>query len=169
MKFLLLLLIGFKIFLFSIDDYLSNEEYGRRLFNNPRGIPCSECHGQKGNGGILSAYVIDLKGKKKLEKIVVPKINDINISKFKKTFLDTTSRRYMPTYYLTQEELAYIYYYLQKIGEEEKKAKIQKQKEKKELNSHLDILNTQNLQKSDNLSKKNIKDNITYEDENSSK
>ena len=120
MKFLLLLIL-LDLSLFSVDDYLSNEEYGKRLFHNPRGIACSECHGEKGKGGILSAYVINLNGKKVLKKIPIPRINDINMTKFLKPFKDTTSRRFMPTYYLTKEELAYIYYYLQKMGKESSK------------------------------------------------
>ena len=124
-------LIFLSLVLFAKDEYMSNYEYGKRLYHNPRGIACSECHGEYGNGSILSAYVIDIKGKKVLKEIRVPKINDLNETEFQKPFEDTTSRRYMPTFYLTKEELAHIYYYLHEKAKEFKK--MEEKREKKEI------------------------------------
>ena len=169
MKFLLLLGV-LNISIFATEDYLSNFEYGKRLFHNPRGIACSECHGERGDGGILSAYVININGKKELKEIKIPKINDINMTQFLKPFKDMASRRYMPTYYLTKEELAYIYYYLQKVGkepakptEEENKEDIKQEEQNinKEANNKTEIENKE--------IKKEITKDVNATDKNNSK
>ena len=96
------------------DGFLSNDEYAKKLYNNPRGISCAQCHGEKGEGGVLSAYVIDLNGKKKLRDIIAPQINNIKMFEFLKAFEQKMD--YMPIYYLTDKELAYIFFYLSKQG-----------------------------------------------------
>jgi len=109
----------FLFFIFGIllgnDSFLSNDEYARMLFKNPRGIACSECHGERGEGGILTAYTIQKDGKKILKEIKAPRINTLDMKSFIKAF--EKKKRYMPRYYLTDKELAYIYYYLLKQRE----------------------------------------------------
>jgi hypothetical protein len=43
--------------------FITNLEYGKMLYNNPRGISCAKCHGKKGEGKIITSY-INFKGKK---------------------------------------------------------------------------------------------------------
>jgi len=94
------------------DSFLSNDEYARMLFQNPRGIACSSCHGERGEGGVLTSYIIKRDGKKEIKQIRAPRINDLDMKSFIKAF--EKKKRYMPRYYLTDRELAYIYFYLTK-------------------------------------------------------
>ena len=120
MKFLFSLLFVL-VTLGADDGFLSNEEYAKKLYHNPRGISCAQCHGEKGEGDRLSAYVIELDGKKKLRDIEAPAINNIKMLQFLKAF--EKKRSYMPTYYLTDKELAYIYFYITKFGAKERVVK----------------------------------------------
>jgi len=104
------------------DSFLSNDEYAKMLFKNPRGIACSVCHGQRGEGGVLTTYTIEIDGKKVVQTVEAPRINDLGVKEFIKAF--EKKKRYMPRYYLTDKELAYIYFYLtkqRKIYEDQKK------------------------------------------------
>ena len=98
------------VFLFASEGFLSNDEYAKMLYNNPRGIACSGCHGERGEGGILATYTIEKNGEKILKEIKAPTINNLSVKEFIKAF--EKKKRYMPRYYLTEKELAYIYYYL---------------------------------------------------------
>jgi mono/diheme cytochrome c family protein len=120
MKIVYFLFIFF-IFLQAEEDFLSNDEYARMLYENPRGIACGACHGKRGEGGILTAYTIEKNGEKIKKEIKAPRINNLGIKEFKKAF--EKKKRYMPSYYLTEKELAYIYYYLlkQRKSDEDKK------------------------------------------------
>jgi len=100
--------------LFAEEDFLSDIEYAKKLYHDPKGISCAQCHGEKGEGSVLSAYVIQLDGKKKLKDIEAPRINNIKMFDFLKAFEKKIN--YMPTYYLTDKELAYIYFYITKFG-----------------------------------------------------
>jgi len=77
------------------------------LYKNPRGIGCNKCHGTNGNRQILATY----KHKKKKKNIVVPQINNIEYEKFLNIF-KKRRRGIMPKYFLTQEEIASIYFYI---------------------------------------------------------
>jgi len=41
--------------LFAESDFISLEEYGKKLYKNPRGISCAVCHGEKGEGKHLTS------------------------------------------------------------------------------------------------------------------
>jgi len=110
MKFIVWIVLFFIQIIFAEDSFLSNDEYARMLFQNPRGIACSSCHGLRGEGGVLTSYVIKKDGQKIIKEIKAPRINDIDMKSFIKAF--EKKKRYMPRYYLTEKELAYIYYYL---------------------------------------------------------
>ncbi len=106
-------------FLKAEESFLSDLEYAKKLYHNPRGISCAQCHGERGEGSTLSAYVIELNGKKKLRDIKAPAINNIKMFDFLKAF--ESKREFMPTYYLTDKELAYIYFYITRFGKKESK------------------------------------------------
>jgi len=76
------------------------------LYQNPRGIGCNKCHGDNGEGMVMSIYIKD--GKEK--EIKAPRINNISIHKFLMAFKKKSNL--MPTYFLTQKEKAHIYYYI---------------------------------------------------------
>ena len=116
-KFLIICILA----LISRADFLSNYEYAKMLYKDPRGISCINCHGKKGNGGVLTSYIIELNGNKIIKEIKAPKINNLNKEQFLKAF--KKRKRFMPDYYLTEEELAYIYFYLIKQGKTDEKQK----------------------------------------------
>ena len=76
------------------------------LYSNPRGIGCNKCHGEKGEGTIISQYT--LKGK----PVVLEAPNITNLSKERFFHALTTQHKVMPTYFLTWEEIDSLYYYV---------------------------------------------------------
>lgn len=90
------------------QSFLSNDEYAKMLYKNPRGIGCHECHGERGEGKKISSYI---KGDKKIS-LMGPRINNLSIRRFKKAL--EKGKRLMPEYFLTDQEKAYLYYYLNK-------------------------------------------------------
>lgn len=109
MKRLLMLL---PFILFAQEDFISHYEYGEMLYANPRGVSCSECHGESGEGKIIVEFR-DIHGKQALKGSDIRRntleemINSVN-----------TYHEVMPRYYLTDEEVKAIYDYLQKKNEE---------------------------------------------------
>jgi len=100
------------------DSFLSNIEYGEMLYNNPRGIPCSKCHGKEGKGGHKIAKYYDRYSNPKILKgadITNYSIDDLEASLYNK-FRDKKNHRLrhkiMPMYYLTHKEIKAIYVYL---------------------------------------------------------
>jgi mono/diheme cytochrome c family protein len=91
------------------SDFITDFEYGNMLYNNPRGISCASCHGEAGEGKKIVDYI----GKD--GKVVVIEGIDIR-DKTLKELSKTVARdhRVMPKYYLTDEEVNAIYYYIQR-------------------------------------------------------
>ncbi len=89
--------------------FITNYEYGQMLYKNPRGIGCIKCHGESGNSKFISSYL----HKDKEYKITSPKINNLSLSKFIKVLKKTsTSKAIMPTYFLTNDEMKQIHFYI---------------------------------------------------------
>jgi len=97
------------------EDFISDDEYAEMLYKNPRGIGCDKCHGINGEGLVLSQY-IDKKGQK--VEIKAPRIDNIPMARFEKSF--KTQSKLMPVYFLTNQEKAYLYYYLTKNQKKER-------------------------------------------------
>ncbi len=116
-----LILIFTPLFLLAKTDwFITKLEYGKMLYNNPRGISCAKCHGEKAEGKIIAKYYI-LKNKHKILKILkTPDITNISFEKFqKKLFHKNLS--VMPKYdYLTNKEISAIYLYIQSISRNKK-------------------------------------------------
>ena len=93
------------------EDFISHYEYGEMLYNNPRGVSCSQCHGKDGAGTIIIEFR-DTQGKQAI------KGSDIR-KKGLQTMIKSVSNYHeiMPRYYLTDEEVKAIYDYLQKKNE----------------------------------------------------
>lgn len=110
MRILLLLL---PLLLFSEDNvtddsFISHDEYGEMLYQNPRGISCAACHGILGEGKTIVSYEND-KGKIAIKGIDIrQKTLDEIIHAV------SSSHKVMPRYYLTKHEAKAIYDYLQK-------------------------------------------------------
>jgi len=90
------------------EDFISHYEYGQMLYNNPRGVSCAQCHGEKGEGKVIVTYQ-DSHGKQAL------KGPDIRKKSYKEMLRSlNTTHSIMPRYYLTDEEIKTIYDYIQK-------------------------------------------------------
>ena len=38
------------------ESFITDVEYGKMLYQNPRGIGCDKCHGKKGGGLLIASY-----------------------------------------------------------------------------------------------------------------
>lgn len=105
---------------FSQDWFITNYEYGKMLYHNPRGISCAKCHGEKAKGKVIAKYYITKKIKgtdkvEKIEKIVkAPNIQNVTLDELKERLLHYNKLSVMPRYnYLTNEEIQALYLYIQ--------------------------------------------------------
>lgn len=108
MQFLLFFLY-IAISLKAEESFITQLEYGKMLYENPRGIGCVECHGQYGQGDKIANYM----HKNQVKFIQAPRINNLDFNTFKKAL--QSGKRVMPRYYLTAEEIEAIYKYLQNL------------------------------------------------------
>ena len=114
------------------ESFITKFEYGKMLYNNPRGISCAKCHGQDAKGMLLSKF----KHKEKenvyhceirteditavtLDTFTAKLDPDIFVKKPKFEKTDVCSKMIygntMPKYFLTKNELESIYYYITHI------------------------------------------------------
>ncbi|PAF41909.1 cytochrome c [Helicobacter sp. 11S02596-1] len=88
------------------ESFITPQEYGKKLYENPRNIGCIKCHGKNGEGEVIARY--KQKGKNKI--IQAPKISDMDFQTFKKAM--NRDKGMMPKYDLTDEEIKAIYLYI---------------------------------------------------------
>lgn len=106
------------LFLFVVgangEDFITPFEYGKMLYQNPRGIGCNRCHGIKGKGKVIAYY----KDGNKSKKLVAPPIFNLP----KKVFLNSLSKKskVMPTYFLTNDEMKSLYFYINEVNKPKK-------------------------------------------------
>jgi len=106
------LLVFLPLLLGASEDFITHDEYGQMLYNNPRGVSCSQCHGDNGEGCMIVSFK-DVDGKKK-----VIKGSDIRQESLSSMINSVNSyHKIMPRYYLTNEEVKAIYDYIQKKNE----------------------------------------------------
>jgi hypothetical protein len=105
------------------ESFITKYEYGEMLYKNPRGIGCIKCHREKGEGGYISSYK-DKKGKNHI--LSAPRINHLSLEMFKDVLMRQKYRKkdkegkllkknrviFMPTYFLVEEEVESIHYYI---------------------------------------------------------
>lgn len=105
------LLVFLPLLLGASEDFITHDEYGQMLYNNPRGVSCSQCHGKEGAGTIIVEYR-DIHGKQAI------KGSDIRNESLEVMIKSVSNyHEIMPRYYLTDEEVKAIYDYLQKKNE----------------------------------------------------
>ncbi len=97
---------------FAEESFITTAEYGRMLYENPRGIGCVECHGHYGEGDRIANYTY----RKQAKSIQAPRINDLDFKSFKEAL--QSGKKVMPKYYLTASEIEAIYKYLQTVKNE---------------------------------------------------
>lgn len=95
------------------DSFINKLEYGQMLYANPRGVSCGSCHGARGEGKILGTTV------KKNQTVTIAAPNISTLSPLQLAQALAQKKRFMPTYYLTDEEVASLHYYLQTINRKE--------------------------------------------------
>ena len=102
-------------FAFSQEWFITNYEYGKMLYNNPRGISCAKCHGFRAQGKIIAKYKIKKHNKIITKIIKAPNIQNISYEELKeKIFPKKRKLSIMPKYdYLTKNELEALYLYIQ--------------------------------------------------------
>jgi hypothetical protein len=114
------------------NSFITKFEYGKMLYNNPRGIGCNSCHGDNARG----KKIIDFKQEhdKKIYNCVltVPNIKDIDYETFsaKVNSKKNPNKKFekeevcekliyyanvMPTYFLVEEEIEAIFAYIKNI------------------------------------------------------
>ena len=113
-------LLFLPILLFSKDWFITQYEYGKMLYNNPRGISCSRCHGSDAKGKIITTFYSTKK--EKFITIKAPNIQKVDLKTLKKALFHSFSKKerkklkflnIMPKYdYLTEKEIEAIYLFL---------------------------------------------------------
>ncbi len=96
-------------------SFITPEEYAQQLYNNPRGISCAACHGNNGEGKLIANYV----HKGEFKSFSAPSINNLEYSQFSKGL--NKRKRGMPRYYLTQNEIKALYFYLKNRRDDDTK------------------------------------------------
>lgn len=115
------------------DSFITKYEYGKMLYENPRGISCNKCHGEDAKGKVIVRFEQTLQKKKFICDIESSDITNLSYEEFKR-YLDPklekpkkeftkdqrcekfTYGNSMPTYFLTDEELESIHFYLVNKG-----------------------------------------------------
>lgn len=114
MRFFLIFIFCYAFSFSDIIDnsFITNYEYGKMLYKNPRGIGCIKCHGKSGDSKLIAKY----KNEDGIEEMLIaPPINELAKEKFfdKLKNKEKTSL-VMPTYFLTDHEINSIYIYITK-------------------------------------------------------
>ncbi len=105
----------FLSFLYANDSFITNMEYAKMLYKNPRGIGCDKCHGLKGKGKTIAKY----KDKGQIKYLKAPDITNVDEELFLKTFFKR--HKIMPKYFLTYQEINTLYMYIKNINKKTKK------------------------------------------------
>jgi len=95
------------------NSFITKFEYGQMLYENPRGIGCHKCHGKDAKGSFIALYK-DKKGT--IQKVTAPNITNLTKEKFYKKLQSKKNKsKIMPTYFLTQDELDSIFFYIKNL------------------------------------------------------
>ncbi len=108
----ILLLFIFSFFLEANEDFITKDEYASQLYNNPRGISCALCHNIDGTSKLIAKY----SHKNIPKELKTSQINTLNYEDFHKALNSRILG--MPRYFLTDNEIRLLYYYLQKQKKE---------------------------------------------------
>lgn len=124
MKFNIIFLIAL---ILGANDFITEIEYGKMLYKNPRGIGCNKCHGEKGEGMVIAKFQDYNKSSKTYydANLTGPAINTLSLQDFTNAIIEP--KDIMPTYFLTKDEIITLYKYLKDINKE----KDEKKKDKK--------------------------------------
>lgn len=111
------------------NSFITKYEYGKMLYENPRGISCAKCHAENAKGKSIVTFT-HIQNKIKYHCTIKSEdITNISYEKFVMTLdpkIENTKKKFkknqvcekliygnsMPKYFLTTEELDSIYFYL---------------------------------------------------------
>ena len=105
-SFLFLILLSLE--LLSDSSFITKREYGEQLYNEPRGVGCSNCHGVDGKGAKIVSYI----HKKKEKVIIAPSIRFLKAKEIEKGVNRHPS--YVPNYFLVKDEYKSLEAFLEK-------------------------------------------------------
>jgi len=88
------------------ESFITEEEYGKYLYSNPRGVSCAACHGIDAKGKVIATY-FDKGTPKKLETYA---ITNLDYKHFARAL--RKQKGVMPRYYLSDKETAALYNYI---------------------------------------------------------
>ena len=89
------------------DSFITKKEYAQMLYKNPRGIGCNLCHGNDAKGKTIAFYMEN----KTKTPLKTPDITKLGFKKFYEA-LNSSKHKIMPKYFLTNEEIKILYYYV---------------------------------------------------------
>ena len=112
------------LFIFSLsfakEWFITQYEYGKMLYTNPRGISCAKCHGEKAEGKIITTFYSNRR--EGFVTIEAPNIQQVELETLKKALFHSFSKKerkkvqflnIMPKYdYLTEKEIEALYLFL---------------------------------------------------------
>lgn len=98
------------------NSFITDMEYGKLLYKNPRGVGCDKCHGLKGEGSLIAKYGEYNQTSQIYDphELKAPPINSISLQEFADGIVD--SKGVMPSYFLTQDEIIVLYKYIKDIN-----------------------------------------------------
>lgn len=132
--FINLILFSKETDLIKIDNsFITKFEYGKMLYNNPRGIGCNKCHGEDAKGKKIVHFQQTYKKKSYKCELKAPNIKDIPYKKFSKKINSKKNpnkkfdkkevcnkliyyANIMPTYFLVEDEIEAIYFYIKELN-----------------------------------------------------
>lgn len=97
------------------EDFISEFEYGQMLYQNPRGVSCIPCHGDRGEGAEIARYR-EPDGTKKV--LLGPDIRGKSLQEIAEAVKEGPG--VMPRYFLTDEEIRAIYTYIREVEKRQK-------------------------------------------------
>ena len=96
------------------EDFISEFEYGQMLYQNPRGVSCVPCHGDRGQGAEIARYR-DARGRE-----VILRGPDIRHGTARQ-IVEALRKGpgVMPRYFLTDKEIQAIVTYIREVQSRE--------------------------------------------------
>lgn len=95
--------------------FITKQEYASQLYHNPRGVGCDRCHGDDASGKQIATY----KHRNKAMVFSAPSLHEQSLQ----GLISALNRPIhgMPRYFLTDKEIAVLYFYIQMQKKERKK------------------------------------------------
>ncbi|QKF59027.1 c-type cytochrome [Aliarcobacter lanthieri] len=114
------------------NSFITKYEYGKMLYMNPRGIGCNNCHGDDARGKKIVDFRHTQNDEEYICSLVAPDIKYIEYNSFSKKVNSKKNENLkfekdqvcdkliykanvMPTYFMVEEEIEAIYYYIQNM------------------------------------------------------